>query len=69
MMRDWTAPAFEEAPTLEKMEPWEKTVGSIRQVMVRELDKVNFAFILTTVAHNLTLLRNLAAAGNLRMAQ
>ena len=42
---------------------WAETVGTMRQVMVRGLDKVNLAFTLTMAAYNLTRLRNLAAAG------
>ena len=39
---------------------WAKTVGPMRQVMLRGLDKVNHAFTLTMAAYNLTRLRNLA---------
>ena len=39
---------------------WAKTVGPMRQVMLRGLDKVNHAFTLTMTAYNLTRLRNLA---------
>ena len=42
---------------------WAKTVGPMRQVMVRGLDKVNHAFTLTMAAYNLTRLRTLAALG------
>ncbi|MFM9428839.1 transposase [Variovorax sp. GrIS 2.14] len=42
---------------------WAKTVGPMRQVMARGLDRVNHAFTLTMAAYNLTRLRNLAASG------
>ena len=42
---------------------WAKTIGPMRQVMVRGLDKVSHAFTLTMAAYNLTRLRNLAALG------
>ena len=42
---------------------WAKTIGPMRQVMVRGLDKVNHTFTLTMATYNLTRLRNLAALG------
>ncbi|MEB0060411.1 hypothetical protein QN413_27225, partial [Variovorax sp. LG9.2] len=33
---------------------WAKTVGGIRQVMVRGLKRVDHLFVLTTTAYNLT---------------
>ncbi|WP_428420589.1 IS5 family transposase [Methylibium sp.] len=39
---------------------WGKTVGPIRQVMVRGLDKVDALFALTMTAYNLTRMRSLA---------
>lgn len=39
---------------------WAKTVGPMRQVMVRGLTKVDHAFVLTMTAYNLTRLRNLS---------
>jgi transposase len=42
---------------------WAKTIGPMRQVMVRGLHKVNHAFTLTMAAYNLTRLRNLVASG------
>ena len=38
---------------------WAKTVGGIRQVMVRGLERVDQMFVLTMAAYNLTLLRTL----------
>lgn len=38
---------------------WAKTVGCIRQVMVRGLKRVNQIFVLTMAAYNLTRMRNL----------
>ena len=40
---------------------WAKTVGRMRQVMVRGLDKVDQMFVLTMSAYNLTRLRTLGA--------
>lgn len=40
---------------------WGKTIGQIRQVMVRGLEKVDQLFTLTMAAYNLTRLRSLAA--------
>jgi len=40
---------------------WGKTVGPIRQVMVRDLQKVDQLLTLTMTAYNLTRLRTLAA--------
>ena len=40
---------------------WAKTVGQMRQVMVRGLSNVNQQFTLTMTAYNLTRLRNLEA--------
>ncbi len=40
---------------------WGKTIGPIRQVMVRSLDKVDQLLTLTMAAYNLTRLRSLAA--------
>ena len=42
---------------------WAKTIGPMRHVMVRGLDKVSHAFTLTMAAYNLTRLRTLAASG------
>jgi Transposase DDE domain len=42
---------------------WAKTIGPMRQVMMRGLDKVGHAFTLTMAAYNFTRLRNLAASG------
>jgi len=39
---------------------WGKTIGPIRQVMVRGLDKVDALFALTMAAYNLTRMRSLA---------
>lgn len=39
---------------------WAKTVGPMRQVMLRGLTKVDHAFALTMTAYNLTRLRNLS---------
>lgn len=39
---------------------WGKTVGAIRQVLVRGLEKVDQIFVLTMTAYNLTRLRTLA---------
>lgn len=39
---------------------WGKTVGPIRRVMVRGLDKVDALFALTMAAYNLTRMRRLA---------
>ena len=38
---------------------WAKTVGRIRQVMVRTLERVDQMFVLTMVAYNLTRMRTL----------
>jgi transposase len=38
---------------------WAKTVGGIRQVMVREIEKVDQMFVLTMAAYNLTRMRTL----------
>lgn len=38
---------------------WAKTVGPIRQVMVRGLKKVDQMFVLTMTAYNLTRMRTL----------
>ena len=38
---------------------WAKTVGRIRQVMVRGLKKVDQIFVLTMAAYNLTRMRTL----------
>lgn len=38
---------------------WSKTVGHMRQVLVRGLEKVNLMFVLTMMAYNLTRLRKL----------
>jgi hypothetical protein len=38
---------------------WAKTVGRIRQVMVRGLKKVDQMFVLTMTAYNLTRMRTL----------
>ena len=38
---------------------WAKTVGGIRQVMVRGLAKVDQRFVLTMAAYNLTRMRTL----------
>ena len=38
---------------------WAKTVGRIRQVMVRGLERVDQLFVLTMVAYNLTRMRTL----------
>ena len=38
---------------------WAKTVGRIRQVMVRGLERVDQWFVLTTAAYNLTRMRTL----------
>ena len=38
---------------------WAKTVGGIRQVMVRGLERVDQMFVLTMVAYNLTRMRTL----------
>ena len=40
---------------------WAKTVGCMRQVMVRGLDKVDQMFVLTMSAYNLTRLRTLGS--------
>jgi transposase len=40
---------------------WAKTVGSIRQVMVRGLKRVDQMFVLTMAAYNLVRIRNLGA--------
>ena len=40
---------------------WGKTIGQIRQVMVRGLEKVDQLFTLTMAAYNLTRLRSLGA--------
>ncbi|WP_052319398.1 transposase [Burkholderia sp. A9] len=40
---------------------WCKTIGPLRQVMVRGLDKVDPLLALTMVAYNLTRVRSLAA--------
>jgi len=40
---------------------WAKTVGSIRQVMVRGLKRVDLMFVLTMAAYNLVRIRNLGA--------
>jgi IS5 family transposase len=39
---------------------WGKTIGALRQVMVRGLDKVDQLLTLTMAAYNLTRLRSLA---------
>ena len=41
---------------------WAKTVGHIRQVMLRGLEKVDQMFLLTMAAYNLTRLRTLGQA-------
>ena len=38
---------------------WAKTVGGIRQVMVRGLERVDQMFVLTMAAYNLTRMRTL----------
>ena len=38
---------------------WAKTVGGIRQVMVRGLKRVDHLFVLTMTAYNLTRMRSL----------
>jgi len=38
---------------------WAKTVGGIRQVMVRWLERVDYMFVLTMAAYNLTRMRTL----------
>jgi len=38
---------------------WAKTVGAIRQVMVRGLERVDQMFVLTMAAYNLTRMRTL----------
>lgn len=38
---------------------WAKTVGHMRQVLVRGIKKVDQMFVLTMVGYNLTLLRSL----------
>ena len=38
---------------------WAKTVGRIRQVMVRGLERVDQLFVLTMAAYNLTRMRTL----------
>jgi IS5 family transposase len=38
---------------------WAKTVGGIRQVMVRGLERVDLMFVLTMAAYNLTRMRPL----------
>ena len=38
---------------------WAKTVGRIRQVMVRGLERVDQMFVLTMTAYNLTRMRTL----------
>lgn len=40
---------------------WGKTIGALRQVMVRWLDKVDQLLTLTMAAYNLMRLRSLAA--------
>ena len=40
---------------------WAKTVGNIRQVMVRGLERVDQMFVLTMAAYNLVRMRSLAA--------
>jgi hypothetical protein len=42
---------------------WAKTIGPMRQVMVRGLGKAGHAFSLTMAAYNFTGLRNLLASG------
>ena len=39
---------------------WAKTIGNMRQVMVRGLQKVDQMFVLTMAAYNLTRMRSLA---------
>jgi len=57
------APARAFTERIEQCFGWAKTIGPMRQVMARGLDKVNHAFTLTMAAYNLTRLRNLAALG------
>lgn len=38
---------------------WAKTVGNIRQVMVRGIERVDQMFVLTMAAYNLTRMRTL----------
>ncbi len=45
---------------IERCFGWGKTVGPIRRVMVRGLDKVDALFALTMAAYNLTRMRSLA---------
>ena len=39
---------------------WAKTIGNMRQMMVRGLQKVDQMFVLTMAAYNLTRMRSLA---------
>ncbi|MEX3809949.1 transposase, partial [Paraburkholderia sp. BR13439] len=46
---------------IEQVFGWSKTVGRIRQVMYRGLQRVDQLFLLTQAAYNLTRMRTLAA--------
>jgi hypothetical protein len=45
---------------IEQVFGWGKTVGRIRQVMYRGLERVDQLFVLTQVGYNLTRMRTLA---------
>ena len=45
---------------IEQIFGWGKTIGNIRQVMFRGLERIDQLFVLTQAAYNLTRIRNLS---------
>jgi len=52
-------PGYTQTKLIEQGFGWAKTVGGIRQVMVRGLKRVDHLFVLTMTAYNLTRMRSL----------